>query len=108
MVGGFALQFALNTVVCVCVYLRGDEAGLLPLHCRLHHTRHALHMPSPACATAAPAPVCANQCFVLSVPKASDPRVAARPTVDNPFVRRLCRVLHSNAHKSTGDLLHGG
>lgn len=34
-----------------------------------------------------------NQCWVLSVPKATDPRITALPTLDHPFIQRLCRCL---------------
>lgn len=34
-----------------------------------------------------------NQCLVLSVPKAEDPRLTALPTLRHPLVRRLCRCL---------------
>ncbi|GAB4824059.1 hypothetical protein N2152v2_011105 [Parachlorella kessleri] len=37
--------------------------------------------------------ICANQCYLLSVPKEGDPRLATTPTPDNPFVKQLCHVL---------------
>ena len=39
--------------------------------------------------------ICANQCFVISVPKGSDPHVATAPSLDSPFVKRLMFVLRS-------------
>lgn len=37
--------------------------------------------------------ICENQVFVLSVPKAEDPRLTALPTEDHPLVRYLCCCL---------------
>lgn len=48
--------------------------------------------------------VCANQVYVLSVPKDEDPSVAAAPHPDSPFVRQLCRVLLGGASASRGSL----
>lgn len=46
--------------------------------------------------------ICSNAVFVLSVPKASDARVAAFPTLDNPFIKQLCKCLRTG--KSTATL----
>ncbi|PSC73830.1 U4 U6 small nuclear ribonucleo Prp31-like [Micractinium conductrix] len=46
--------------------------------------------------------ICSNQCYVLSAPKPSDPRVTTFATVNNPFVRQLCRCLRTG--KSTATL----
>lgn len=48
--------------------------------------------------------VCANQVYVLSVPKDGDTSVAAAPHPDSPFVRQLCRVLLGGASASRGSL----
>lgn len=37
--------------------------------------------------------ICANQCYLLSVPKASCTRLATAPDPSNPFVQQLCCVL---------------
>jgi len=37
--------------------------------------------------------ICANQCFVFSVPKEGSPSDIAIPTPDSPFVRSLCAFL---------------
>ncbi|KAL4425925.1 hypothetical protein ABPG75_009941 [Micractinium tetrahymenae] len=46
--------------------------------------------------------ICSNQCYVLSVPKSADPRVATFPCMDNPFVHQLCKCLRTG--KSTATL----
>ncbi|KAL4420981.1 hypothetical protein ABPG77_001300 [Micractinium sp. CCAP 211/92] len=46
--------------------------------------------------------ICSNQCYVLSVPKSSDPRMATFPCMDNPFVHQLCKCLRTG--KSTATL----
>ena len=37
--------------------------------------------------------ICENQVFVLSLPKKTDPGITALPTLDHPFVKRLCCCL---------------
>lgn len=41
--------------------------------------------------------ICENQCYVLSVPKASDPGITALPTLDHPFIERLSTCLKKHA-----------
>ncbi|KAI3438509.1 hypothetical protein D9Q98_000937 [Chlorella vulgaris] len=48
--------------------------------------------------------ICSNQVFLLSVPKATNPSVAAFPTLDNPFIRQLCKCLRSKSSASLHEL----
>lgn len=48
--------------------------------------------------------ICANQCYLLSVPKVGDPGFGVTPTLTNPFVKELCQCLaHINDPVHHGD-----
>ena len=40
--------------------------------------------------------ICENQVYVLGLPKVDNPSVTAFPTIEHPFIRRLCKCLSSN------------
>jgi len=44
--------------------------------------------------------ICENQCFVLSLPKFTDPSITSIPTVDHPFVQRLVQCLSGDRSRS--------